>query len=133
MNRMIYWLPAAVWAGFIFFLSTQPMGEKPAWWFNNADKVIHCVLFGALSVFLFAGFRKGQGYTFRKSALLAFCVTFIYGASDELHQFMTPTRSPDFADLLADAAGASIVFLGILRPRINTPACNAVPGTAGRD
>jgi VanZ family protein len=120
MRRVLCWIPALAWAGLIFFLSTRPAGPQPAWWFENADKVIHAILFGIQSLLLFLAFRRGSSMTFWKSALLAFALATAYGASDEIHQFFTPSRTPDFLDLLADALGASVVFLGLLKPRINT-------------
>lgn len=117
MKRFLFWIPALAWAGFIFYLSTRPFGPKPSWWFNNADKVIHGTMFGILSLLMFLAFRKGNGVGYLKAAILAFVITVLYGSTDELHQFFTPSRTPDFGDLLADAVGASTVFLGLLKPR----------------
>ena len=91
------------------------MGGKPSWWFDNADKVIHATMFGVLSLLLLLAFRKTHRCSYPRAATLAFLLTVAYGASDEIHQFFTPNRTPDFADLAADAVGASLSFLACIR------------------
>lgn len=120
MKRLLFWIPALAWGCFIFVMSNQPAGPKPSWWFNHADKVIHGVFFGIFSLLILLALRKGHRLPFRRAALIAFAAATLYGSSDEIHQMFTPTRTPDWADLLADATGASLVFLGLLKPRMDT-------------
>ena len=110
MNRWLYWLPACGWAGVIFYLSTRPGSAPPSWWFPNADKVIHAILYGILASCLLLGFRRGAGMTIGRAALAAFAATVLYGASDEVHQLFTPGRSSDLLDVAADAVGGLIAF-----------------------
>jgi VanZ family protein len=115
MKRWLFWLPALTWAGMIFFLSSRGMGPQPSWWFTNADKVIHGILFGILSLLVFLALRRTHGWRASRAAALAFTVAVLYGSSDEIHQFTTPGRTPDVSDLAADAIGASMVFLACLK------------------
>lgn len=119
--RRLYWLPAATWALLIFYMSTRPMGPRPAWWFDHADKVIHAVLFGVQAILLLLALRQGERWPIRRAAATAFALAVLYGASDEIHQFFTPTRTPDWADLAADAAGAATVFLAAAAGRRDPP------------
>jgi len=36
---------------------------------------------------------------------LAFAIAFLYGVSDEIHQYFVPGRHPDVLDVVADASG----------------------------
>ncbi len=111
MIRWLAWIPALLWAALIFHMSNQPGGPPPPWWFNHADKLIHAGLFGVQSLLLFAAARLAPGWMPRRAAVLAFALTVLYGASDEIHQLFTPARSADPLDLCADAAGAATSFL----------------------
>ena len=119
--RLLLWIPVLVWAGLIFFESSRPVGPRPSWWFNNADKVIHAILFGTLALFTYLPLRKAHHWRPRRAAILAFVAAVAYGVSDELHQLGTPTRSSDPWDAVADAAGASTVFVAASVSRYRSP------------
>ena len=44
------------------------------------------------------------------SLLGAFVIAVLYGVSDEFHQSFVPGRTPDAADVLADAVGAALAL-----------------------
>lgn len=44
----------------------------------------------------------------------AFVISFIYGISDEVHQFFVPTRSAKLIDVLIDGLGVSLAGLVVL-------------------
>ena len=93
------WAPPALYAGFIFFLSSQssfPMVPAGLWDF---DKVIHAIEYSVLAALLLRASR---------SVPLAFCATVLYGISDEVHQYFVPGRSASAYDAVADALGAGI-------------------------
>jgi len=54
------------------------------------------------------------GWRWRRIAgatlLGAFVITVLYGVSDEFHQSFVPGRTPDVADVAADAAGAALAL-----------------------
>jgi VanZ family protein len=111
MLRWLYWLPALGWAGVIYHLSSRPAGPQPSWWFPHADKFIHAGLFGILSLLAYFAARRAPGWPGLRAAVAAFLLAVAYGASDEIHQLFTPTRSSDPWDVAADAAGAAGVFV----------------------
>jgi len=100
-------MPVLVFAGMIFYLSSQSLDfitEDP---FPHWDKVVHATEFG---LFCFLNLRALRG-TFPKAAMPAIAAWAIliavsYGASDEFHQAFVPGRESDLLDLLADAGGA---------------------------
>ena len=116
LNVLLSWLPAAGWGGFIYFLSTLPMGNRPPPWFLSNDKVVHAVLFGVMSLTVYFAVRVGHRKNAWLAALAGFLAASAYGGSDELHQFWTPSRCPDIWDWVADSVGAACVFLLALLP-----------------
>lgn len=102
------------------------------------DKILHIMLFGGLGCLLFVSLRETQPLSPQLDRLLghidsafeavlaeeryqpfqglawglfylSFVLGFLYGFSDELHQYFVPGRNPSAADLLVDGLG---VFLG---------------------
>jgi VanZ family protein len=75
----------------------------PGW---HVDKFVHALIYLVLG-FLCA--RALAATTLLKSGALTLVATLIataYGVTDELHQLLTPRRSCDWRDVVADAAGA---------------------------
>ena len=109
--RLLAWLPATLWASFIFFLSTIKGDDlpPPPWVLAN-DKVVHAVLFGSFSFLVYFAMRRGHGTRPWLAALTGLILASLYGGSDEIHQLWTPHRSSDVMDWLADVAGAACVF-----------------------
>ena len=120
-TRLLAWIPALTWAGFIFFLSTLKAGSRPPPWVLSNDKVVHAVLFGILSFWIYFGVRRGHGRGRWTAALAGFLAASLYGGADEIHQMWTPTRVPDLMDWLADAVGAACVFVIALLPSRHEP------------
>ncbi len=121
--KRLYWTPPIAWAAGIFLLSCLPAKEHVPL-FEGVDKVFHFGLFGMLSILLFLAFFYERRCPPLKAAFLALLITSAYGAFDEFHQSLTPTRSVDIFDWVADAAGGMVAFLAVLRrpdqPRMNT-------------
>jgi VanZ family protein len=100
------WLPVALDAALIFYLSSIPQLPTPPGPFS--DKHFHggsYALFAALLVRALASGRM-SGVTTRV-AIGAFLLATLYGATDEFHQIFVPGRTASFADLAADALGAA--------------------------
>ena len=98
-RRVGPWLPAAAWAGVIFFLSSRPtLPVEPR--FPHFDKVAHFGAYAVLGALL--AFAADRSRTPLAAAVL---LGVLYGASDEIHQMYVPGRSPDVLDWAADAAG----------------------------
>ena len=102
------WGPAILWFAFIFVLSSQPSLPSPD---QVTDKQAHAFAYGVLAVLCLMGLT---GWRWRRvagaSLLGAFVIAVAYGVSDEFHQSFVPGRSPDVADVVADAAGAALAL-----------------------
>lgn len=82
---------------FISLASGQEIAAPvvPVWVWH--DKLLHVGVFGLLAT----AFRRAGS-----PAWLAIMTTIIFGALDEWHQSLTPYRTMDFADFVADCIGA---------------------------
>ena len=107
-----YWLPAVLYAGMIFYMSSQshPEEQLPAFVLKDiSDKVLHAVEYAGLAVLCYRAFRWAAGPSAARQALvLAIVTASIYGVTDEVHQFFVPFRESSWLDWLADTAGATV-------------------------
>ena len=107
-----YWAPVALYAGTIFYLSSQshPEEQLPSLMFEEvSDKVLHAVEYGILALLCYRAFRWGTNRPVASHALLFAIVTAsLYGITDEVHQIFVPFRESSWQDWVADTAGATI-------------------------
>ena len=107
-----YWVPVALYAGVIFFLSAQshPEEQLPSFLLENvSDKVLHGVEYGILALLCYRAFRWAAGPAVAQQAVvLAIVAASVYGVTDEVHQFFVPFRESSWQDWLADTIGAAI-------------------------
>lgn len=83
------------------------------------DKAAHFSVFGLLATLVLRPLRGHRVW-------LAVAVVSLFGASDELHQSLTPGRSMEFADWVADTTGAvtaviAYTFWPLYRRVLETP------------
>lgn len=113
------WGPPAAWCLLIFTLSSLPL-HSGVHLPRGSDKAAHLVEYGVL------GFLTARGFALWRPSmgsaavlLLGAALATAWGGSDELHQFLVPERTPDWADLAADATGAAAgaVLLVLVRRR----------------
>lgn len=118
-RRALAWLPAAAWAGTIFYLSSRPRVPSPD--VPGFDKVAHFGAYAVLGVLL--AFAAGRSaLPIAVAALLGVA----YGATDEIHQMFVPGRSPDVLDWCADAAGVLAACILYTRWRLRRAAPDGV-------
>ena len=70
----------------------------------HTDKIVHILVFGLVATLILRT-PKFKDLSLR-SILTTALITSVYGACDEFRQSLTPTRSVEFADWLADTFGA---------------------------
>ncbi|MBX7258185.1 MAG: VanZ family protein [Candidatus Hydrogenedentes bacterium] len=107
---LLYYILTASYCTMIFALSSSPdLGtvELP---FNGADKLIHMTLYGGLAAIVSVGIRRSRKPATPWTQVFApILFAFFYGFTDEIHQLYVPDRSFDFADMVADMAGATTI------------------------
>ena len=107
-----YWVPVALYAGAIFFLSAQshPEDQLPSFLLKDvSDKVLHAVEYGILALLCYRAFRWAAGPAVAQQAVvLAIVTASVFGVTDEMHQAFVPLRDASWQDWLADTIGAVI-------------------------
>jgi VanZ family protein len=100
------WGPVILLMGIIFYLSSLPdPGGPPG---GLSDKTVHFGTYAALAALMVRALADGRADAVTAGRmLLAITAAAFYGVSDELHQRFVPGRSPEIADVLADAGGAA--------------------------
>jgi len=103
-NINIYWLLSFFYMGLIFYLSSYPVAIKVPSFFCS-DKLVHIVEYGILASLIYVALKKGN-VTKHHVVALAFAISFLYGVSDEIHQYFVPGRQGDIFDVMANGIGA---------------------------
>jgi len=107
-----YWVPVALYAGTIFYFSSQshPEEELPSFLLNEvSDKVLHVVEYAGLGGLCYRAFRWGvSGQVASRALLFAIVTASLYGMTDEAHQLFVPFRESSWQDWLADTVGVVI-------------------------
>lgn len=117
-RALLLWLPCVLLAAAIFALSSIPGSFLPhVNLFESADKVVHAAIYCAFGVLVARALSRARPHL-RPSAviLLATAVAAAYGATDELHQTLTPLRTSDVLDVVADSIGGlagSLAYVGL--------------------
>ena len=107
MNKFLRWLPALLWATFIFLLSAMANPPSPGPKFLMKDKLGHWGVYGVLGWLIAIALRRSHNLSLPKTFVLAILIGSAYGASDEFHQRFVPNRTCDVMDWFADTLGAS--------------------------
>lgn len=98
---LLPWVPAAVWMAVIFGASALPGSAIP----GGFSVFGHLGEYAVLGVLLYLPARRTRPWL--AAALVALVVASVYGASDELHQTLSPGRMPDPVDWVTDTVGAA--------------------------
>jgi VanZ family protein len=100
----VFVLPILIYAGVIFHLSSRPLRLSVR--VRNLDKAVHFVEYAGLGL-LVGRALTGYGVSRRRALWTGIALGTVYGLSDELHQRLTPHRSFELSDLVADFLGSS--------------------------
>ena len=117
MPPLGYALMALLAAALILYVGTRPGDElRPVagWLARGLDKLLHFTAYAAMAACVFRAVYPFESKTpARVTApwLWVLAAPFLVGALDETLQSMTPGRSADWRDLLADTAGGLFVLL----------------------
>jgi VanZ family protein len=109
MKRTLFFIPAALYYAFIFYLSSRSHDIKIDIIFF--DKVIHIVEFALLGLLLSFGYFMSLKSPLMVKAVLTICSGILLGGLDEFHQYFIPRRSVEFFDVIADTIG---ILIGLL-------------------
>lgn len=101
----------------ILVLTLTPGNELPQIkTFFGFDKLVHAVMFGALSCLFVLNFSRATGRVTARAIILTAVISSALGALIEVAQHnYIPGRSGDFPDAVADAIGAIAIPLILIR------------------
>jgi hypothetical protein len=115
MNRAVScWTPVALYAGFIFYLSSLPTLTPPLGGLGNVRVdpdllILHVFEYSILGFLLLRALVNSKTtFTAEGALALAVFLGFLYGVSDEIHQYYVPYRTASLYDSIADGIGAFI-------------------------
>ena len=117
MNRYLAWLPAVVWAGFIFFVSAQPKETFERFGLTGLllSTMGHLITYAVLMLLVALALQFGSKISTRYVLATAFVVIALYGLSDEYHQSFVSGRTATPVDWLVDLAGAAVMWIILAR------------------
>ena len=118
------WLPAPLWMGVIFWLSSRTgdqLGGIMPWFqkflpFMQSFDWGHFVAYFILALLLAYGFGARALRWRVRLLIVLLCV--LYGISDEYHQSFVDGRTPDANDVRNDGIGAMLAMLALSVPFI---------------
>ena len=99
-----YVVPAILYAGLIFFLSTRT--NLPGLPGVGSDKLAHLSEYGVFGILVVRAFYA-YGVAAKRAVTLGILTGSLYGASDEVHQLFTPGRTSEVWDFAADVLGST--------------------------
>lgn len=104
------WLPVFLWAGLIYFFSSQPdlRSGLPTFWDLILRKIIHIIEYAVLCLLIFRAFNNYR-ISWRRALILAGLFSILYAVSDEYHQTFIFGRSGAWRDVAIDAFGVTLV------------------------
>lgn len=119
--KVLSYLPAILWAGLIFWFSSQPYLPKltTPWSEFLWKKTAHFLIFGGLYFWLWwskkVTFSPNSPKLFNstKTSLWWLFFVCVYAVSDEFHQIYVVNRTPSWTDIGIDALGAITFALAL--------------------
>lgn len=110
---LVSFLPAIIWAGFIYYLSDQqvlPSLSLDLWDFIF-KKSAHIFVYAVLYLLLLMPFQQHSLVKGKNKWLIPLIIAIAYALFDEYHQSLTPGRHPSLRDVGFDTLGCSLVLL----------------------
>ncbi|MCA1585466.1 MAG: VanZ family protein [Acidobacteria bacterium] len=107
MSRALFlWLPVVAYMAAIFYLSSLSFPPAPQ---EVSDKTLHVAAYGGLALVALRALAGGRWTGVTLGTLIGcWAIGTAYGLTDEWHQRFIEGRSPELADVSADALGAAI-------------------------
>lgn len=105
-----FWLPAIIWAGVIFTLSSIPDLESGLKQDFILRKIVHVLEFAILTFLIFRGLKQ-ENLNIKKIAIYSIIFAIFYALTDEYHQTFTLGREGSLKDVGIDGIGILIMVL----------------------
>lgn len=107
-----YKIPAILYSGLIFFLSSIQQNSIPPVSLFGFDKIVHLIEYLIYGLTLMLAYSKSKSKKIVNNAFGISLITgILYAVSDEIHQFFVPGWDMSIFDLSADVLG---IFFGLI-------------------
>lgn len=106
MRKLAFSLPFAMISIALFYLSSLPATSIPNLGFNFQDKVLHAAayfVYGACTLLCVMAWSHKARTT--SSLRITLLIASAYALSDEIHQYLVPSRQAAVGDWIADVIG----------------------------
>ncbi|MDO8661910.1 MAG: VanZ family protein [Candidatus Omnitrophota bacterium] len=107
------WVPVIVWGAVIFYFSDTPYLKTGLEYDYILRKLAHIFEYLILTLLLYRAFKGSFKMHKRRVLIYPALVSFLYAASDELHQYFVPGRSCAIKDVLIDIIGILGCYISI--------------------
>lgn len=111
---ILYWLPVLALMGFIFYLSSRQRISIGGTYVENfiIFKSLHVLEYALLYLLVFRAMFKtfSKRLAINSIFILSITIAILYGASDEIHQTLVPTRQGSVRDVFIDTIGILLAF-----------------------
>jgi VanZ family protein len=104
-NRAGAWAPVVAWCALLFGLSSIPGAAIPEVSIPEFDKLVHGSLYLVLGGLAVRALLRTTSLRGVRAIATASLFASVFGVTDELHQLLTPRRTCDVRDALADTLG----------------------------
>lgn len=113
IDKLPSWLPTVLTLAVILWLTLarKPLGDTELPLFPGADKIVHALMFGFLTVILLLDHSRSRGWsipTAKRAAVAALSSTALGVAIEFMQKWMHAGRGFEIADMIADLAGSVI-------------------------
>ncbi len=108
-DKIRFGVPVLAYCGGIFYLSS--LNTVPETLSIIPDKVGHVILYAGLGFLVALYIKRNHGINTIMIWGLTAAFCFVYGISDEFHQYFVEGRSSEIGDVMADLIGG---FLGAI-------------------
>ena len=105
------WWPSLITVSVVLYatLSPNPIGDTKIMWFKGYDKLIHAIMMGGVvAALIFDRRRSGINLTRLFICVSTLSVIVFSGIDEYIQHILTPNRSSDFFDFIANCVGCII-------------------------
>ena len=107
------WVPVIVWAMAIFFMSSIPYLKSDLEYDFALRKIAHMLEYFIFTFLLYRAFKESFKLNIFRLFVYPMVLSFVYAASDEIHQSFVSGRNCSNYDLLIDTAGIFCFYIAI--------------------
>lgn len=110
-SLLVNWGPVILWCGVIFWVSSMPhmsLSDQPLVDFI-LRKSAHVAEYAILSLLMYRAIEQNEWKHWRwRLAIVVLVASWVFAASDEIHQTLVPTRHGTITDWLIDGSGVAL-------------------------